>query len=107
MLKYCHSKVRLYLADHDLKPHFTCVILVGLLLSTIKSPSNMDWALCIVQQPSNEALKCPLNGPGSADKSGPYLSFLSRVCTFRELDVLPLPITHLTEHVTVDDMVFN
>ena len=68
----------------------------------------MDWALCVVcQQHSNEALKCPLNGPGSADKSGPYQSFLSRVCTFRELDVLPMPLTHLTEHVSVDEMVLN
>ena len=66
----------------------------------------MDRALCVVcQQPSNEALKCPLNGPGRVDKSAPYQSFLSQVCTFRELDVLPMPLTHLTEYVTVDDMV--
>ena len=68
----------------------------------------MDWALCVVcQQCSNEVLRCPLNGPGSADKSGPYRSFLSRVCTFRDLDLLPVPLSHLTEHVTVDDMVSN
>ena len=68
----------------------------------------MDWELCVVcQQPSNESLKCPLNGPGSADKSGPYQSFLSRVCTFRTLDVLPMPLSHFTEQITVDDMVSN
>ena len=68
----------------------------------------MDWALCVVcQEPSIEVLRCPLKGLGSADKSGSYQNFLSRVCTFRELDVLPMPLTHLTEHVTVADMVSN
>ena len=36
-----------------------------------------------------------------------YISFLGYICTFRELDILPLSITHLTGHVTVDDIVFN
>ena len=68
----------------------------------------MDWALCVIcQAPSNEALKCPLKGPGSEDKAGPFKAFLSRVCTFRELGILPMPLTHLTENITVDDMIKN
>lgn len=68
----------------------------------------MDWTLCVVcQKKSNEVLKCPLHGPGSADKSGPYESFLSRVCTFKELNLQPVPLSHLAEHITVDDMVSN
>ena len=61
----------------------------------------------VYQQNSNEALKCPMHGPSSADKSGPYQSFLSRVCVFRTLNLLPVPLSHLTDHITVDDMVFN
>ncbi len=59
----------------------------------------------VCQLDSTEALKCPLHGPGSGDKSGPYQSFLSRVCAFRNLDLQLL--SHLTEHITADDMVSN
>ena len=47
------------------KSDISYVILIGLLLSSIKQTSNMNWALYrVCQQPSNEVLKCPLNGPG-------------------------------------------
>ena len=65
----------------------------------------MDCVVC--QQPTKEVLTCPFHRPGSADKSGPYHSFLSCVCTFSELDILHMPLTHATENVSVDDMVSN
>ena len=61
----------------------------------------------VCQQNFSEALKCPLYGPGSADIFGPYQSFLSRVCTFRKLNLQPMPLSHLTEYITVDDIVSN
>ena len=65
----------------------------------------MEWALCVIcQQDSNKALKCPLNAPGRADKSGPYKS---RVCMFRELDLLPVAMSHLTEDTNADDLATN
>ena len=55
----------------------------------------MDWSLCVVcQQQISEALKCPLNAPGKGDKSVPYQAFLDRVASFKELEILPLPLTH-------------
>ena len=55
----------------------------------------MDWSLCVVcQQQISEALKCPLNAPDKGDKSVPYQAFLDRVASFKELEILPLPLTH-------------
>ena len=51
----------------------------------------------VCQQASKEALKRPFSGPGSRDKSGPYQSSLSRVCAFKDLNVLP---NHLMESLT-------
>ena len=60
----------------------------------------MDWSLCAVcQQQISEALKCPLNAPGEGDKSVPYQAFLDRIAGFKELEILPLPLTHLPENV--------
>ena len=68
----------------------------------------MDWSLCpVCQQQISEALKCPLNAPGEGDKSVPYQAFLDRVAGFKELEILPLPLTHLPENVTVQDFVQN
>ena len=68
----------------------------------------MDWSLCVVcQQDSKASLKCPLNGPGSVDKSGLYQSFLSRVYAFKELDAFPMPMSHLVDHMTVNDFISN
>ena len=68
----------------------------------------MDWSLCVVcQQQISEALKCPLNAPGKGDKSVPYQAFLDRVASFKKLEILPLPLTHLPENVTVQDFVQN
>ena len=55
----------------------------------------------------SEALKCPSNAPGEGDKSVPYQAFLDRVAGFKELEILPLPLTHLPENVTVQDFVLN
>ena len=67
---------------------------------------NIDWDSCIIcQHQSNEALKCPLKGPGDGDKSGPYQSFLTRVSLFQELELLPMPLSHITDHTAVDDLV--
>ena len=49
-------------------------------------------------------LKCPLKGKGRGDKSGPYQSLLSLVCTFRELDAL---YPYLNEHVSVSEVAAN
>ena len=58
----------------------------------------MDWSLHVVyQQQISEALKCPLNVPGKGDKSVPYQAFFDRVTDFKELEILPLPLTHLPE----------
>ena len=68
----------------------------------------MDWSLCAVcQQQISEALKCPLNAQDEGDKPVSYQAFLDRVAGFKELEVLPLPLTHLPENVTVQDFVQN
>ena len=69
----------------------------------------MDWSLCILCQDPEESepLKCPLNAPGKGDKSIPYQTFLDRVRCFKELDVLPLPLTHFPANIEVQDLVQN
>ena len=68
----------------------------------------MDWSLCVLcQQQATEILKCPLNAPGKVDKSIPYQCFLDRVKDFKELEILPLPLTHLPENITEQDFVQN
>ena len=52
-------------------------------------------------------MKCLLNAPGKADKSIPYQCFLDRVKDFKELEILPLPLTHLPENTTEQDFVQN
>ena len=52
----------------------------------------------------NRLLVCPLKGKGRRDKSGPYQSLLSLVCTFRELDALN---AYLNEHVSVSEVAAN
>ena len=64
----------------------------------------MDWTLCVIcQQTTSEHVKCPLNAPGSGDKSILYESFLNRINAFRELNQLPAP---LAEGITVNDLTF-
>ena len=69
--------------------------------------SKIDWTLCVVcQQNSNEALKYSLHGPaGSGGKSGPYQSFLPWLCAIRNLELQPMPLSHLTENRAEDHMV--
>ena len=68
----------------------------------------MDWQLCLIfQKTSNEDLRCPHNVLGLGDKSAPYKSFCDRVKIFRELNSLPLPLNHLEEEVSLDDLVIN
>ena len=42
---------------------------------------------------------------GKGDKSMPYQTFLDRVKDFKELDFLPIPLTHLPTNI--DDFVQN
>ena len=65
----------------------------------------MDWTLCVIcQQTTSEHIKCPLNAPGSGEKSVPYESFLNCANAFRELNQLPVP---LAEGITVNDLTMN
>ena len=49
---------------------------------------TMDWKMCVIcQKKSGEALKCPLNMPGSETHSQTYQSFMDNVGTFRQLPV--------------------
>lgn len=65
----------------------------------------MDWSACVIcQQKTSEDLKCPLDGPGSGDKTAPYKTFLTSVDAFRKIDRLPQKLC-FSEGVTVKDFV--
>ena len=65
----------------------------------------MDWSACVIcQQKTSEDLKCPLDGPGTGDKTAPYKTFLTNVCAFRKIDRLPQKLC-FDEGVTVKDFV--
>ena len=62
----------------------------------------MDWSACLIcQQKTSEDLKCPLDGPGTGDKTAPYKNFLTNVCAFRKIDRLPQKLG-FNEGVTVE-----
>ena len=68
----------------------------------------MDWKLCLIcQKATKEVLKCPLNASGSANPLTPYETFLERSAMFCELNRLPVPLGHLRENVTAEDLVEN
>ena len=75
------------------------------LYSSVFFLGSIDWRLCVIcQQTTSEHVKCPLNAPGSGDKSVTCESFLNRANAFRELKQLPVP---LAEGITVNDLTMN
>ena len=68
----------------------------------------MDWKLCLIcQKSTKEVPKCPLNALGSSNLLTPYETFLERSAMFRELNRLPVPLGHLRENITAEDLVKN
>lgn len=61
----------------------------------------------ICQKATKEALKCPLNALGSANPMTPYQTFLERSALFRELNSMPVPLAHLEEKLTSEDLARN
>ena len=60
--------------------------------------------MCVIcQKKSGEALKCPLNMPGSGTNSQPYQSFLDNIGTFRQLDRLPVSLK-FGDNVTANEL---
>ena len=54
---------------------------------------ELDWNLCIIcQQNITEPLKCPLQCPGTSDKTDAYKSFLMNVEQFQAINALPTSI---------------
>lgn len=63
----------------------------------------MDWNLCIVcQKETSEALKCPLESRDPSGKTDAYVSFLSNVQEFRDMDELPTSLCFSSDITAAD-----
>jgi len=73
----------------------------------MKTQHRLECVRDLPAKKTSEDLKCPLDGPGTGDKTlktAPYKNFLTNVCAFRKINRLPQKLC-FDEGVTVEEFV--
>ncbi len=64
---------------------------------------ELNWNQCIIcQEETSEPLKCPLESHYQSGKTDAYLSFLTNVQQFRDMDTLPTSIYFGSDAIVAD-----